>query len=392
MKRRYAIIEVSGQQRRPTRSSSGTRGTSTAGEVKIYESELSEKDVRDAKKNPGVKDFGLIMPARLINPVSKLHLDASEAPPAAWGIAAVGAEGVNLDGSGVVVAVLDTGIDRKHAAFAGIDIVERDFGGSGNGDRDGHGTHCAGTIFGKNVGAARIGIARNIRQALIAKVFPDSGAGDSLAIWQAMQWAASNGANIVSMSLGFDFPGMVRDLEQDSYPTELATSIALEHFKDNLRMFDSVMGLNESGRAFGRGPLVIAAAGNESRRDLDPRFRLSASLPSSATGVISVAAVRMAGDHLRIADFSNGRAKICAPGEDIVSSAPNEGFTMMSGTSMACPHVAGIAALWWQRIAESAVRANAETVMHRVLTSAITVPIADFDPLDSENGLAMAPV
>jgi len=88
-----------------------------------------------------------------------------------------------------------------------VDIEEEDFGGSGNGDKDGHGTHCAGTIFGKDVGNVRIGIARKIRKALVAKVFPDDGGGDSLAIFRAIEWAANKGPNILSMSLGFDFPG-----------------------------------------------------------------------------------------------------------------------------------------------------------------------------------------
>src|SRR5262249_32070648 len=162
------------------------------------------------------------------------------------------------------------------------------------------------------------------------------GNGDSLAIFRAMEWAANKGANIVSMSLGFDFPGMVTGLKIDGYPIELATSIGLEHFKDNLRMFDSMMRVIEAGRAFGRGPLVIAASGNESQRNKDPRFRISASLPSAATGVVSVAAVRSAGGSFEITDFSNGRAKICAPGEDILSASAKGEFAVMSGTSMAC--------------------------------------------------------
>ena len=168
-------------------------------------------------------------------------------------------------------------------------------------------------------------------------------------------------------------------------------ALLLEHFKDNLRMFDSVMRVVEAGRAFGRGPLVVAAAGNESQRLRDPRFRISASLPSSATGVISMAAVRKTKSGLEIADFSNCRAKICAPGEDILSAASKGCLAAMSGTSMACPHVAGIAALWWQKIATSPVRANAETVTQRMLASAVTTPLSHFNPEDSETGLVIAP-
>ena len=82
-------------------------------------------------------------------------------------------------GEGVTVAVLDTGIDSKHPAFAGVDIVEKDFTGTGNGDRQGHGTHCAGTIFGRDVDGKRIGVARGVKRALIGKVLGDEGGGDS---------------------------------------------------------------------------------------------------------------------------------------------------------------------------------------------------------------------
>ena len=389
MLRRYAVIEV--DKRLRSRGTSVRGGTPPTEKVRIQEADLSKRDVRDLARDTNVEDYGLIMPIRLLRPVKTQSVDAGAAPSTPWGIAAVGADRVGLDGSDIIVAILDTGIDRAHPAFVGADIEEEDFGGSGTGDRDGHGTHCAGTIFGKDVGNVRIGVARNIKKALVAKVFPDKGDGDSLAIFRAMEWAARKRANIVSMSLGFDFPGMASGLEKDGYPVELATSIALEHFTDNLRMFDSIMRVIEAGRPFGRGPMVVAASGNESRRSRDPRFRISASLPSAAVGIISVAALRKGDGGLEIADFSNGRAKVCAPGEDIVSAAAGGGLATMSGTSMACPHIAGLAALWWQKIASSPIRPNAETVTQRLLAAAITAPIARFDPEDAEAGLAVVP-
>ena len=392
MLRKYAILEIK-KANRNYRNGPSVAGTkSLDAEVKVHDAELSQRELLDTKRNPAVRDVSLIMPIRLLAPVVRGPAAEGAKPASSWGVQAIGADRSDLDGSDVVVAVLDTGIDEKHPAFAGVNIVQEDFGGSGNGDVDGHGTHCAGTIFGKDVDDTRIGIARNIKQALIGKVFKDGGGGDSLAVYRAMQWAADKGANVISMSLGYDFPGMVRDLEQEGYPVELATSIALEHFKDNLRMFDSVMNVLEAGRAFGRGPIVIAASGNESDRDRDPRFRISASLPSSARGVISVAAVRENGSALEIANFSNGRAKVCAPGQDILSAAAlTKGLTLMSGTSMACPHVAGLAALWWQSLVKSGALTNAEKVTQRILSATTTSNMADLDPEDVENGFAVAP-
>ena len=67
-----------------------------------------------------------------------------------------------MTGNGIVVAVLDTGIDKNHPAFSGAQIIEKDFSGEGNGDQHGHGTHCAGTILGRTTGGKRIGVAPGV--------------------------------------------------------------------------------------------------------------------------------------------------------------------------------------------------------------------------------------
>ncbi len=108
------------------------------------------------------------IPMKLIAP-----LDVGVTPAAddlAWGVKAVGADTSPLTGNGIVVAVLDTGIDKNHPAFAGVQIIEKDFTGEGNGDQHGHGTHCAGTIFGRTTDGKRIGVAPGVNKALIGKV------------------------------------------------------------------------------------------------------------------------------------------------------------------------------------------------------------------------------
>ena len=141
--------------------------------------------------------------------------------------------------------------------------MERDFTGDGNGDGQGHGTHCAGTIFGRDVGGRRIGIARGVTRALIGKVLRNNGSGSSEMLFEGIQWAMQNGAQVISMSLGFDFPGLVRALmEEEDMPAEPAASTALEAYRGHLRMFDALMDMAAARDAFGGSPVVVAAAGN----------------------------------------------------------------------------------------------------------------------------------
>jgi Subtilase family len=88
------------------------------------------------------------MPMKLIAPVQIPGLAEPAADAVTWGVKAVSADTSPFTGDGIVAAVLDTGIDATHSAFADVDIVQKDFTGEGNGDNHGHGTHCAGTIFG----------------------------------------------------------------------------------------------------------------------------------------------------------------------------------------------------------------------------------------------------
>lgn len=291
------------------------------------------------------------MPISLIKPFDADVPANAAAAADAWGIAAVGADASSFTGEGVVVAVLDTGIDRAHPAFAGVDIVEKDFSGSGNGDRNGHGTHCAGTIFGRDVNGKRIGIARGVKRALIGKVLADNGGGSSDMIFRGIQWALEQGAQVISMSLGFDFPGAVQRMVNAGVPVAPATSSALEAYRSNLLFFDALMQMVVAKGAFGDTAVVVAATGNESNR---PQYTVAVSLPAATREVISVAALgRDASGTLRVPKFSNTMPQLAAPGVDILSAKAGGGLVTMSGTSMACPHVAGVAALWWEAVRKS---------------------------------------
>ena len=356
---------------------------------KIEAETLSRAEVRDMVRDRGVKAIAPVIPMTLIQPV-----EGDGAAPAAsantWGVEAVLAHQSPYTGDGVTVAVLDTGIDRAHPAFADVDIVEADFSGDGNGDVHGHGTHCAGTIFGGTVAGTRIGVAPGVKRALIGKVLGNSGGGDSLMSFRGLKWAVDQGANVISMSLGFDFPGLVARLS-NSMPIEAATSSALEAYRANLRMFDTLMRMIQQSTPFGLGAIVVAASGNESKK---PQYEIAASMPAAAEGVLAIGAVRQNLQSLEVAPFSNTFPQLVAPGVGVLSAragAPDRGA--FNGTSKAPPPVAGVAALWWEARQSLDPRLTAQSVAAELVSNARNDVFApNEDPADYGFGLVTAPL
>ena len=358
-------------------------------EPRVDVERLDKADVQDVARDPQVRSIAAVMPTRRVEPVASPEAAAA----AAWGIGAVGADTSARTGADVVVAVLDTGIDADHPAFAGVTLTQIDFTGSGLGDRNGHGTHCAGTIFGRDVDGTRIGVARGVDRALIGKVLADDGRGNSAWMFDGLQWAVNQGAHVVSISIELDFPNFVRRVvDEEGWPVDLATSRALEAYRATLHMFEALMAMIRSREAFGAGTMVVAAAGNGSRRNVDPDHEIGVALPAAADGVVSVAAVGQSPQGLQVAAFSNTFAQISAPGVGIVSAATGGGLRSLDGTSMACPHVAGLVALWREEVLASPLPANTATVTAKLLASAGTDGFAaGIDVADRGVGLAVAP-
>lgn len=366
----------------------GLRSEITPPEAVIEVHSLGEKDVPNIVRRADVAAVSPVMPTALIKPF------ACEGPQTSgnWGVGAVKADSSSCTGDGVTVAVLDTGIDASHPAFQGVEIVEKDFTGTGNGDGNGHGTHCAGIIFGRDVNGVRIGVACGVKRALIGKVLTNSGSGSTDMILKGIQWAVQEGAQVVSMSLGFDFGSTVKYGLEQGLPVEVATSKALEAYRGNLRMFDELMRFIGAEQNLGLGAVIAAAAGNESLTDKNPDFRVAASLPAAAEDVIAVGALQQGADGLSVAPFSNTYPQISAPGVGIVSAKFGGGLVALSGTSMACPHVAGVAALWWEWLRKAKLRATASIVTAKLLANARTGGLtADAVPADYGVGLVTAP-
>jgi subtilisin family serine protease len=360
-------------------------------QVKIEVDEIDKRQIPALTRQADVVAIAPAMPMKLVTPSSAGAAPAADAQPAAgptWGVTAVGADTSSCDGKGVVVAVLDTGIDKTHPAFTGVTLTEKDFTGAGNGDTHGHGTHCAGTIFGRDVNGTRIGVARGVTSVLIGKVIgPNGGASDAIA--SAIQWALDNDAHVISMSLGIDFPGYQEQLQGQGVPQKAATSLALEGYRANVQLFERLASLIRAHAAFGHPTLVCAAAGNESER---PNFVIAVSPPAVSEGFISVAALGQGSDSkLNVATFSNTGANIAGPGVGIVSAAAGGGLRTLSGTSMATPHVAGVAALWAESVQRTGPLSALSWTSRLIASGSTQMMATGFDPSDIGAGLVRAP-
>lgn len=249
-----------------------------------------------------------------------------------WNLKLLGLENCLLQGTGISICILDTGFYSSHPDFNNRDIKGKSFVPNQNWQDDihGHGTHCTGIAAGgiiKDRGI-RYGIASkcNIR---IAKVLDDQGNGSLDRILDAIDNAIEKKYQIISMSLG----APVQIAEKPNPIFEHTGQVAL---KNNC--------------------LIIAAAGNDSKRPKPPR---PVSMPANCKTIMSVAAIDK---NMKIASFSNGgintksggEINISAPGVSIFScySKNQESgklYKIMNGTSMATPHVSGVAALLFEK-------------------------------------------
>ncbi|MGE5588390.1 MAG: S8 family peptidase [Clostridia bacterium] len=225
-----------------------------------------------------------------------------------WGIAKVRAPEAwgRATGKGVRVAVLDTGIDTTHPDLkanvdGGFDCINET---TNVVDDNGHGTHVAGTIAALDNDIGVVGVAPEARLYAV-KSFDSKGQGQVSDIVQGVEWCITNRMQVINMSFG-------------TADSSKALTIAIE----------------QAARA---GIVMVAAAGNDGRRD-------NVLYPARDPNVIGVAASTRDD---RIASFSNSgeQVAVAAPGEDVYSTYRDGAYKTLAGTSMACPHVAGVAAL-----------------------------------------------
>lgn len=255
-----------------------------------------------------------------------------------WGIRHLGVPALwkqGLSGKDIAVAHLDTGVDARHPTlrkavveFAEFELslgqrIQPDPAPRDSGD---HGTHTAGTIAGRPVGGRHIGVAPG---ALLHSGLVIEGGNVVARVLGGLDWAIGSKVRIISMSLGF------RGWWEDFIP-----------------ILDIIRSHNI---------LPVIAVGNEG-----PGTSRS---PGNYPTVLSVGAEDSAS---AVADFSSSQAfarpddplvpDLVAPGVDVISAAPNKQYQSMNGSSMATPHIAGLAALLWEA-KPSATAAEIEKVI-----------------------------
>jgi subtilisin len=307
------------------------------------------------------------------------------------GVMRVGVPTASSNGSGIGVAVLDTGIDLAHLDLA-VAITGFSAVGASCQDDHGHGTHVAGTIAARGNGADVVGVAP-AAQLYCVKVLDNSGSGSDATVMAGLDWVLNNhdrvvpAIKVINLSLG------------------RAGTVG-----DNPAMHGVISALDSAGIS------VVAAAGN------DPQADVSEQIPAAYAEVIAVASTTaqngsnqcrflagsIAADTASYFTTDGHGVTVSAPGEDqedvnrscliksvgILSTRLGGGTTRMSGTSMASPHVAGIAARYYQQnstLLPSEVKVWIATGASRQTVAPLNSPSSSYTYDGVKEGIAQAP-
>ncbi|ADC49870.1 extracellular alkaline serine protease subtilisin E pre-cursor [Alkalihalophilus pseudofirmus OF4] len=269
-------------------------------EFPVIYAELPEAAVSGLKNNPHI-DF------------IEENEEVEIAQTVPWGIPYIYSDVVHRQGyfgNGVKVAVLDTGV-APHPDLhirGGVSFISTE---NTYVDYNGHGTHVAGTVAALNNSYGVLGVAPGA-ELYAVKVLDRNGSGSHASIAQGIEWAMNNGMDIANMSLGSPSGSTTLQLAAD--------------------------------RARNAGVLLIGAAGNSGQQGGSNNM----GYPARYASVMAVGAVDQNGNRANFSSYGS-ELEIMAPGVNINSTYLNNGYRSLNGTSMASPHVAGVAALVKQK-------------------------------------------
>lgn len=281
-----------------------------------------------------------------------LAIILAQAGSSQWWLSELEYDQVGFDGSGVVVAVIDTGVDATHPDLAGTLVGGADFSGQGNssgtlpvGPSYFHGTMVSSLIAGQGGPYGVMGVAP------AAKIMPISiglgldGADTDYQLAQAVRWAVENGADIINLSLS-------RNSAKWPQSWDEAFSFAFEN-----------------------DVVIVAASGNREQGEF-------ATAPAVIPGVVSVTALDKDLQRSERAGSDGIGIAIAAPGEDLLGSFPGGGYRAWGGSSAAAPLVSGTLAL----MAQADPEASANDLIERLIRSARDLGEPGFD---SEYGFGL---
>lgn len=216
---------------------------------------------------------------------------------------------VTLGSASVPIAILDTGISSTHADLSGKVAKAKDFTKSGTKDVYGHGTHVAGSAAARTNNGT--GVAGTCPECVLynVKVLGNNGSGSWANIASGIVWAKDNGAKVISMSFG-------------AYSPSSTVQLAIN-------------------QAWSDGVVLAAAAGNDGQN--------WGFYPAAFDNVIAVAATTRTDARASFSNWGGNWVDVAAPGAQILSTVKSGGYQAWDGTSMATPHVAGVAGLVWSR-------------------------------------------